>query len=364
MDWKNHLKTLRGSFSHWKGHLKTVRGNLSLWSLGLSVFLFKAWQWYFAYPAETEVAVLGGVLRLKVGYLSSLVTFVFGWLVGVYSLKNLQKMMVHFFRPLGLVTDPDAQEFFSAPATLLFSLALLVFVADTVTANIALAINSRYEVFLALPKGSNSFLILPDGKTAERTNLKPGQTVRIALRGRADSQVLLVRDQYNLITVDALSFTRGRLGVKIGSPPLVASHPQVSVPGLVRNRKAEGLFGIELTGPLRYSPTKVAVTITPLKDEIKSGGWLQPGTGTDCPERSGPAYSRRFLKALCDNRGLFSEWETVPAYHEKLGTVVYHSIGQYDLAVRFEKADLQTSTDSFQTREADEIIAVEKEVKQ
>jgi hypothetical protein len=57
----------------------------------------------------------------------------------------------------------------------------------------------------------------------------------------------------------------------------------------------------------------------------------------------------------------------MPAYHESIGgaksTIVYHSIGQYDVAVRFEQARVDISGDSFETREAKEIIATEIEAK-
>jgi hypothetical protein len=347
-----------------KDRLKSLRGNLSLWALGLSVLIFKGWQWYFEYPAETEAAILGGILRLKVSYLASVITFVFGWLVGIYSLKNLQKIMIHFFRPLGLVNDTEMRDFFTAPATMLFSFALLAFILDMTTANVAYKITSRYEVFIALPKGNGTFLILPDGKTAERTSLKPNQIVRIALRGRDDSQVLLIRDQYNLITLDALNFSRVGLRSRIDSTALVAMHSGQANQESPRGRKVTGFFEIEFTGPLRYSPTRVAVTIKPLDKGIKRGGWVQPGTGSDCPERSGPAYAKKFFQSLCENRNLFSLWETIPAYHESIegaeSTVVYHSIGQYDISVRFEKSIFKIRGDSFEAREAKEVIAIEE----
>jgi hypothetical protein len=351
----------------WKDHLKIFRGNLSLWALGLSVLIFKGWQWYFEYPVDTEVAILGGILRLKVSYLTSVITFVFGWLVGIYSLKNLQKVMIHFFRPLGLVNDTETQDFFTAPATMLFSIALLAFVLDVASANITHKVMSRYEVFVELPRGNGTFLVLPDGKTAERTSLKPGQAVRIALRGRDDSQVLLIRDQYNLITLDALNFSRANLRSKIESRSLVDTNQSQLGQVTIYGRRETGLFETEITGPLRYSQTKVDVTITPLGRSVKRGGWVRPGTGSDCPERSGPAYSRKFFQSLCDNRSLFSIWETIPAYHESIegaeSTVVYHSIGQYDVTVRFERSSVKIPGDRFETREAKEVIAVEKEVK-
>lgn len=351
----------------WKNYLPNLRGNLSLWSLGLSVFIFKAWQWYFEYPAETEVAVLGGFLYLKVSHLVSVITFVLGWLVGIYSLKNLQKVMASFFRPINLVTDSETKDFFAAPATMLFSFALLLFVIDTTTANIAFKIASRYEIFVSLPKGSGTFLILPDNKLAERTSLKPGQVVRIALRGRSDSQVLLLRDQYNLVTLDALNFIRSGFRSIIVEVPTIAGAGIVKLsdnPG--RGRKGIGLFAIVFTGPLRYGSTKVAVTITPLGRGIKRGGWVQPGSGSDCPERAGPAYARKFFQALCDNRNLFSVWDTIPAYEESSGgeprTVVYHSIGLYDVTVLFEKSQVKIAGDWFETREAKEFLATEKDV--
>lgn len=350
-----------------KEYAKSFGGNLSLWALGLSVFAFKAWQWYFAFPGDADIAIVGGLLRLKVSYLASVVTFVFGWLVGVYSLKNLQQVMIHFFRPLELVSDAETKDFFAAPATVLFSLALLLFVLDTVTANIAFKITSRYEVFLSLPKGNGTFLILSDGKMAERTALKPEQTVRLALRGRDDSQVLLVRDQYNLVTLDALNFHRGSFGSRVERSTLVAIHPGASLEGPIRPPKLTGLYETEFTGPLRFSPTKVATTITPLGQPIKHGGWVQPGTGSECPERSGPAYARKFFEVLCDNRKTFATWETTPAYHETIegtpATVVYHAIGPYDLVVRFEEARAVIQGDSFDTREAKEVIATEKATK-
>ena len=351
----------------WRERLRSLRGDFTLWFLALSVAVFKGRQWYFGYPAETEITIVGGLLRLKVGYLASVITFVFGWLVGVYSLKNLQKVMIYFFRPLGLVTDADTKDFFTAPATMIFSMVLLVFVIDATFSNVAFKITSRYQVFLVLPRGNDSFLILPDGKTAERTSLAPGQAVRMALRGHSDSQVLLIRDQYNLVTLDALNFTRSNLRSTVASPALAAAKLGTLEQGPVRGRKQTGLFEIEITGPLRYSETKVAVTITPLGKDTKRGGWVQPGTGSDCPERSGPAYARKFFQGLCDNRGLFSLWETIPAYHEIIdaapSTVVYHSIGQYDVTVRFEEGRVGIVGDSFPTREAKEIISKEKDSK-
>src|SRR6185295_17783927 len=92
-------------------------GNVSLWACGIGVILFKAWLWNFHYPDDAEIAVLGSSILVPVGQAAAVVNFVLGWLVAVYSLKNIQKILVHFFQPLELVESIETKEFLSATAT-------------------------------------------------------------------------------------------------------------------------------------------------------------------------------------------------------------------------------------------------------
>ncbi len=241
----------------------SLRGNVSLWAFGVGAVLFKAWLWHFHFPDSAEISVLFGGFLLPVSQAAAGVNFVLGWLVAVYSLKNIQRILIHFFRPLELVDGAETKEFFSAPATMLVSLLFVGFVLDLVSANVAVRLGSRYEIVALLPRGSDGFLFDESGALGDRFTIPAGGAIRLALRGRGAREILLLRDQYNLITLDAFALERSRGLLRASSPDLRLEAPGKSAlaageeKGGIPHRR--GIFDFEVTGPLLYSSRRLDI---------------------------------------------------------------------------------------------------------
>lgn len=343
----------------------TFRGNLTLWLLGLSVLLFQAWLWYFGYPADAEVVVLGGLARVGVALIGKVVAFVLGWLLAVYTFNDFNKIMVNFFRPLRLVEVSEMRAFFSAPATLILAALLTAGVVDLITANVAVKVTPEYEVVLALPHGSDGFLVSSEGAIRSEMSVLPGKTALLVLQGRREaSQLLLVRDQYNLVTLDALLFVRGRplnkperRDLRIEQLPKDLTDGRI-IPTLygMQPRKA-GLFAIRITGPLQYAEREIPAPVHLGKGGVLEG-YFQPGEPVACPERTQTAADG-FFQELCDKRQIFGLWTGFPTYEEEAGPVVYHGLGPYGVEVHFRTGQIEDPNGVFPTREAVKLIARE-----
>jgi len=344
----------------WK--LSAIRGNISLWAFGMGVVLFKAWLWHFHFPESAEISVIFGGLLVPVSQAAAVVNFVLGWLVAVYSLKNVQKIFVHFFRPLELVDSIETKEFLSATATTIVSLFFAGFVIDLATANVAVRIGSRYELVALLPRGSDAFLYDDSGTRGEKFTISAGGAIHIALRGRAAHEVLLLRDQYNLLTLDALGLDRDRGLVRASSPFLrfEGEGDPRSVDEMAGGPHRRGIFDFEVAGPLRYSPRKLNIDIQIAQGFLMKGGYLRPGEEAPCPERTPVAYATQFFADLCRNRNEIGTWTDRASYRKGEDASVSHAIGNYSIEIHFRRGIvILKDHEPFYSREATKLFARE-----
>lgn len=339
-----------------------LRGNVSLWAFGIGVVLFKAWLWGFDFPEASEISVLFGGLLVSVSQAAAVVHFVLGWLVAVYSLKNVQKIFVHFFRPLELVDNVEMKQFFSATATTIVSVLFAGFVIDLATANVAVRVESQYELVALLPNGSGAFLYDDSGARGEKFTISAGRAVRVALRGHAAREVLLLRDRYNLLTLDALGLERDRGLVRASAPilQLEGAGDPLSAEEMAGAPHRRGIFDFEVTGPLRYSPRQLDIDIQVAQGSLMKGGLLRPGDEAPCPERAPAAYATQFFADLCRNRSEIGAWTDRAGSRNGEEVFVSHAIGHYSIEVHFLPGMVALKNhEPFFSREATRVLARE-----
>ncbi len=347
-----------------KAWIGNLQGNVSLWAFGTGAVLFKAWLWHFRFPDTAEISVLFGGLLVPVSQAAAVVNFVLGWLVAVYSLKNIQRILIHFFQPLELVDNPETKDFFKAPATTLVSLLFFGFILDLVSANVAVRVGSRYEIVALLPRGSDGFLFDESGARGERFTIPAGGAIRLALRGRGAREVLLLRDQYNLITLEAFALERSRGLLRASSPdfrveateesPLVAGEEKRGTP------HRRGIFDFEVTGPLRYSFRRLNIAVRLARGDLMEGGFLRPGEEAPCPEQTPREYATRFFADLCRNRSELGRWTDRATYRNAGEATVANAIGNYGVEIHYLQGVLTLDgADPVYSREATKIFARE-----
>lgn len=196
---------------------QVIRGNISVLCLGFGVGLYVVWKAYFEFPTNANVRLLGWE-GIELRWLASLTTFILGslGLSVLITAGNLVNLISHFYWPLESLEGEQMKRFFCRWGTAIFSVAVLALFAAVCNVTVRLRVEPpELDLVAVLGEGSDGFFVVKDARDGGEAlqagplvRLGGPQSVRLALRGLRANAVLLLRDKYNLMTVDAIVVRR------------------------------------------------------------------------------------------------------------------------------------------------------------
>ena len=316
-----------------------VWGHASLYLVFTSFVLFKAWQTLFDYPLSAEV-ILPGLGRLDTKAWSALINGLGGWLSlsAVVSLAQPGRFVRNLLLPLYAIEDEYIRKVFRNPVS--FALSLLVFLGTVLIAvsNVAVEISTPYEIMACLPAGHDQGELVQGNQVGDEIRLRKGEPVRLLLRGWRP-EILVIRDRYNLITLEALELRRSWLSLRFTPLKLFVSSQAVPA-------RADGFTSIEKISPFRLairgplSLSSRAVLWAVVTDQDLFPGRLLPGEPEDGPEdppNTDPQVSLYF-RGLWTARDLFATWTVGHQHHvDSTGMTVNHSTSDYVNRIVFKE---------------------------
>lgn len=318
-------------------------GHASLWLVFGSFVLFQGWRAVFDYPASTQV-VLPGMGSLDVGTWAALINGLGGWLSlsAVVSLAQPGRFIRNLLRPLYAVDDEYIRKVFRNPVS--FSLSLLIFVVTLLiaVANVAIELSSRHEVLACLPAGHGRGELVRGDRTAEDLRVRRGEPARLLLRGWKAREVLVIRDRYNLTTLDAVELQRTWLGFRVEPLPLTVARRSVAEqPGPRVILEKPSPFHLSIVSPLRFSARAVLWAVV-TETAFIPGRLLvgEPEDGPEDPPDADPQVSL-FFKDLWTARDRFAEWTVGHQHHvDSRGLSLHHPTSDYNNRIVFQDGTL------------------------
>lgn len=368
------------------------RGNLSLLALGGAVGLLFAWQLYFRFPMSAEVRIFG-FDGIKLAWLSSLQTFIFGSL-GLSTLlaaANLKNLIGNFYRPFEELRGAELKSFYASRGTLVFALAVFMLFAVVCVSNVTvrLGVEPRdLDLVVHVDGGRDAFFVTyPAGGEAQapeisdEVRLGGPEEVRLVLRGLDAEALLLVRDRYNLRTIDALSMRRETASVAYTKSYLVAPIPDsLSSPEktllasspteqhLARSFAATR-FTLDLQEPFRYSRMVPNRIVGESGAEYGPKGehhlYIVPADSSPCPDQA-PLRSSEiqlFWDEICARRTTLAGWARRSSFFDvpKVGMAAV-DLPNHRVEVLFTRGEVAGVGDRppRRTREAVRLVAIHR----
>lgn len=345
-------------------HRNRIIGNVTLTLLALCLGLFYGWVKLTPHPADMPLTLFG-IFALSLGKAQAALSIVAGWLslAAVFSVKNLTKFARKPWDPLGAISDPHLQQLIASPGTLVLAAVLAVATTDVVIRNGVVALHTKYDIVLEAPPDGSARLLTAEGKVADLgIPLPPGEVAYLADLAPWSTGVLLIRDDYSLLTLEALCVRRGWLGSNVG--PCVVEIPQASK--RVRwpvQKKPLGIvqrdgFEVEIAGQLRGFGREVTVRYD---EPLPDGGRraydpfvIGPGLPSNGPPRTDVPWANALFSAFHDKRAVLRDWFRNAWMEDPEGRRVIVSLPRYELAIYFKEAivRLPGASTGFATREA------------
>lgn len=349
--------------------VEMVKGNGSILLFTVGAVLFYFWDWCFKLPEATPLALDVGPLELAFlskGAMSTVVGVVLGWLgiSALISLESFAQVPRNIWRPLRLVRSLEIQQFFASTPTFLAAVFFLLGVLNIAAVNWSIPIRTTYEVVVDLPPGQGVALF---GENREPltgvVHVGQGSQLRMVGLRPHDEAAVVVRDKYNLVTLEVICIGRGWISLSLTPCERLAPGGDSSKGTTPRLEGARAVapFGLELYGPLRGAATKVELPMhihNGVKLETLVGGWIEPGEAKDGPELPEQEYARRFLTRLYDDREEFSSWSRRTSTETEWGRAVLIGLGDYEIKVVFvEESHARSDRDwTAKTREATHVV--------
>jgi len=368
---------------------QTIFGNVSLLTLVLGVGVFTFWQLDFRYPSKSTVSIFGWD-GLELAWLDRLRMFILGSL-GVSALfeeGNLKTLIKYAFWPFRHLKAAELKRFLAAPGTMAFSLLSAVLFCWVAFSNVAVLLVPEPEgsdymelvVDLFRPRGAFFFTRAEETGDVERRRARlvtGGAPIRLGLPGLDADAVLVVRDKYSLITVDAYSVSRTPLGIQI--EPLMLAVPPPGGLDAVERKEYEAPEGLErrasFGGGGRWTVTLTGVRwnrgiYSRVRDE--NGTWwgtrqpdkrlsAKPADGRRCPAPSDLKPVHDFWSEMCLARRSVAGWTSLSNMEGPGFSSVFYSLPSFDLEIHFARGLLTGATgQSFRpldTREAIRVVA-------
>lgn len=330
------------TFTRWE----IRRGNLSLLSLGLAVGLLFVWQLYFRFPMSADVRILG-FDGIKLAWISSIQTFVLGslGLSTILAASNLKNLIANFYKPFEQLRGAELKSFYAARGTAFFSVLVLVLFVVVCFSNVTvrLGVDPRtLDLVSRVDGGRDVFFVTypanagPEPPTvSDEVRLGGPDDVRIVLRGTGAEALLLVRDKYNLTTVDALWVERRPFGVAYRKADLEVHAPKTVTPSeqkllgssptgveLARSFGATR-FTLDLREPFRFEK------MLPNRITGESGSgygprgdghhlYIVPVDSSPCPGQAPRRSSeiQLFWNEICDRRDTLAAWARTSSFFD------------------------------------------------
>jgi hypothetical protein len=339
-------------------------GHASLYLVFFSFVVYKAWQVAFEFPPSVRVFVpIIGSLEAKTW--SALIYGLGGWLSlsAVVSLSQPGRFVRNLLRPLHAIDDEYIRKVFRNPLAFLLSLVVFIVTILIVTCNVAVLVSSDYEILACLPVGHGSGKLVKDSAIGDDVRLAKGESARLLLRGWGAREVLLIRDRYNLVTLEALEFCRSLLSFELLPLELrVQGKPVQRYNDGMASLEKDALFSLSSRGALSYSNRGVLMTIVESDGVTLHSGRLLVGEPEDGPEDPPNADQSvtLFFKDLWTARDLFATWTTGhQRYIDRQGLVLHHPTQNYNNRILFAEGTLSWAggTRQAQSKEAIFIIS-------
>lgn len=329
-----------------KQDLGNLFGHTSLYLVFFSFVMYKGWQIFFEYPPAVQV-VVPGIGSLDTKTWSALIHGLGGWLSlsAVVSLAQPGRFVRNLLRPLHAIDDEYIRKVFRSPVALLLSLMVFAVTLSIVLCNVAIRISSEYEVIVCLPGGHGSGKLVTGSTVEDEIRLTKGENARLLLRGWGAPEVVVIRDRYNLATLEVLeirrswaSFDYHPLPLKVHGKPIRAL-----LDGSTALEKIS-LFSLSCRGPLSFSDRAVLMTMVADDGVTLYSGRLLVGEPDDGPEDPPNTDSNvtLFFKDLWTARNQFATWTNGHQRHvDRAGLVLHHPTQNYNNRILFADGSVE-----------------------
>lgn len=345
-----------------------IFGNVSILALALGVGLFFLWRAYFDFPGSAKFRLFGWE-GVKLGWLTALNGAILGTLglSAVLASSNLKNLISHFYWPFEHLEGDLAKRFYATLGTAIFSVGVLVLMSAVCFSNVIVELSAEPReldlVARLRPGPEASFLVQETSETSATTKfthqvrLEDGVPTRLALRGLGATAVLVLRDKYNFMTVDALLLRRRfwrveALGASLEVPQAAglsrAEYGLLKLPSDAIHRPGALItsrWTVELHGKPRFSrrlPNRVvgeSGTSYALKGTKHL--FLEPADGTACPGRAPEPEVQVLWDEICRKKEDVSAWpERSPFFEGKKPGSVLLDLDLHRLAILFVQGDI------------------------
>jgi len=279
---------------------------------------------------------------MRVASWAALINGLGGWLSlsTIVCLSDPAAFIRNLVRPIRAIKNDGIRRVFEHPASGVASLIIFLVTALLVASNVAVEISSTYEDFACLPAGNNRGTLIQGERTGHDLRIKEAQPVRLLLRGWRASEILLLRDQYNLTTLEALEVRRTFLGfaikdldLSIGDQTLRAADKQPLVDRLPP-------FRLAIRDHLAFGMRAVLVALVSDGAIIPGHVLLgEPGAGPENPPGADNEV-RVYFQTLWDARDEFAQWPEQQASFEQEWRALDHPVKDYQNRVVFREGKL------------------------
>ncbi len=321
-------------------------GHTSLYLVFFSFVIYKVWQICFEYPPSVQVYVPGiGSLDTKTW--SALIHGLGGWLSlsAVVSLAQPGRFVRNLLRPLYAIDDEYIRKVFRNPFALLLALGVFVVTLSIAACNVAVKISSEYEVLICLPTGHGSGKLVTANTIGDEIRLTKGESARLLLRGWGTPEVVLIRDRYNLTTLEALEIRRSWASFDYKPLPLKVQGTPVKafLDGSTALEKSSW-FGLSSRGALSFSDRAVLIAMVEEDGVTIHPGRLLVGEPDDGPEDppNAPPSVTLFFKDLWTAKDQFAAWTNGHQRHvDRAGLVLHHPTQNYNNRIMFAEGSIE-----------------------
>jgi hypothetical protein len=368
-----------------------VWGNVSVLALGLAIGLFTVWRFYFQFPLDSEIRLFGWN-GLQMSWVDGLKNVLMGslGLSVIFSLKNLGSLISQFYWPFERLEGAEIKKLLATPGTAIFSVLVLILFAAVCSTNVSAKLvldstNDGLEVVAHLERRRGLFFYRPrdegrdGGGPWSRVRLDEERpSVRLAFQGFSAQGLVLLRDRYGLVTVDAMHVRRSFWRIHVEPLTLEAQLP----PGMDKIEKRDYVSPASLNAPMKHQLERWSLELRdPLRwnrlvfhritDEtgqewgrLKEDGrlFLEGADRHHCPtrRREQPKIDA-FWRELCEQRRAFADSvHSAPEFVTADERVVSAQLSSYDVNVLFTEGRLTGSSPglSCTTREAVRLTAI------
>lgn len=369
-----------------------VQGNVSLLALGAGVGLFLLWQIYFRFPASAEIRLFG-FDGIKLSWLVGLQNVILGslGLSTILAASNLKNLIARFYRPFGQLQGDELKGFYAARGTVVFSLLVLALYVTVCFTNVTVRMGvdpKGLDVVAIVDGGTDAFFVTylegsePEtARISSEVRLGGPEETRLVLRGADARALILVRDKFNLTTLDAIRVRRRPWEVGYLKGHLVVPVPETLSPAerkLLRSSptgpEVARSYGatrwtLDIRAPFRFArmvPNRItgeSGTLYGPRGEHHL--YIAPSDTSPCPDQA-PLRSSEiqlFWEEICTQKSELAAWAGRSSFFDipKVGAVGV-DLPTHRVEVEFVRAKVYHSDREppIRTREAARLVGIHR----